>query len=500
MKRLSAAKVRLHEHQPAKLRIWSRWALIGAITATLLPVLPAMPAHAADETKDQELERFEQVYRTVQQLHVSAPSGKSLTEAAIKGMIDSLNDPYTKYMNTKEWNQFLDSLKNNYVGIGIRIGQDERGTYIVEVFAGSPAEKAGLLPGDYITGVNGASTEGKPTTQLVNEIVGEENTDVTVSIKRGDQTFDATMQRKPIALPTVVSHQFDGGIGYIRVTSFSNDSDELLAGVLDGWRTQGLKSLVLDLRGNPGGLVDTAKHIAEQFIKEGVLIHTSNRDGKDEPVLIENGKAADFPVYVLVDQDSASASEVLAGALQDYKVATVMGTKTYGKGSVQSIIELDGGVLKVTVEEYFTPNGRKVNHEGIMPDIQVEGGLNQLISGLRQAGMEEFMLEKDRAEYKLNGFRLDDYLPLIQQDDKTFVHSRVLASLIGADVSWNGDAQSVTVTDADGKQAIFALDSSDVRSEEGLTLIDVSAFAAAFPQLEWSVSGKDVTLSSKKRG
>lgn len=501
MKQLSAAKVQNKKQQPAKLRIWSRWALIGAITATLLPILPAPSAFAATitvGTKDANLKHLEEVYQAIQQRHVSAPTGEKLSEAAIKGMVESLNDPYTKYMNKEEWQAFVDSLDNKYVGIGVRIAEDKKGTYVVEIFSGSPAEKAGVRTGDYIVGVDGASVVGQQSNDIISKIVGKEDTEVTVSFQRDDQTVDFKMPRKAITIPTVTAGRF-GGIGYLKVASFSSETDELVTKAIDSWKSEGvLTSLVLDLRGNPGGLVETAQHIAAQFVKEGVLIHTSDRDGKDEPVLIQNGKTIDVPVYILVDGNSASASEVLSGALQDYKVATVLGTQTYGKGSVQAIVELSEGVLKLTVDEYFTPNGRKVNHQGITPDIIVEGGMNQLVSGLRKAGVTKFNLNWDKGVVKLNELMVSDVLPVIQRDGKTFVHSRVLASLIGADLNWNNDIQGMTISTPDGKSANFSVGTPEVVSKDGLTLIDVSAFAEAFPELTWSASDEKVELSSKK--
>lgn len=219
--------------------------------------------------------------------------------------------------------------------------------------------------------------------------MGEPGTEVKLQIVRDGATSELTVKRERIQVPVVIANRFQG-VGYVRILSFSSDADEMTALFLDGLQAPGeLKSLVVDLRDNPGGLLETAQQLARLFVKEGTLIHTKNRNNTDEPVTFSGGETQPFPVYFLVNGNSASASEVLTGALQDYKAITVIGTKTYGKGSVQEVVPLQsGGALKVTVEEYLTPKLRKVNGVGLEPDVKVEGGeVPELLTALRTAGL-----------------------------------------------------------------------------------------------------------------
>lgn len=482
---------------PALLRV-KHWTLSLILTASLVPVSLAHAETA--QALDQDQQRIDEVYDLLSKVHVSGTPGASLSESAIKGMIESLHDPYTQYLPEKDWQRFESGLERHFVGIGIGVGKSEKGYVINQVLHGSPAEEAKLQLKDIIAAVNSQPVGDKTLDELVSLIRGEENTSVVLTILRGDTKLDVTVQRRSINLPIVDANLLPGGIGVLKVYSFSSDADELFANYLADWSQKGIRSLVIDLRDNPGGLLDTANNIAKDFIKKGVLIHTSDRDKTDHPVEITNGNTVNYPVYVLVNENSASASEVLSGALQDYKVATIVGTKTFGKGSVQSVFQLsDGSRIKITVDEYFTPNGNKVNQTGITPDISVEGPLPQLLTVLKKAGAEKLELKKEDNGVSVNGLSTTDPLIVREEGNQVFVHSRVLAALVGADITWNGENGSVEITSGNKeKKAEFSLSSGESRFVDGYMLVELGAFSRAFPELSWTKDGSKLVLSAGK--
>lgn len=473
---------------------WRKMALTAMLSAVIAPAWTVSASEASD--------RLQQVLELLSTTHVSGVSEEALSDAAIQAMVEALNDPYTEYMSKQEWGQFVDSLSRNYVGIGVQIGQSAEGIYIEQVFPGTPAEEAGLLRNDVIVEVDSTPITDHTTEELVALIVGEADTPVTVTVRRGTEKLAKTMLRKAVSLPVVEGGYFDG-VGYLKVHSFSEDADEQFAQKLEEMKASGdFRSLVVDLRNNPGGLLESAGYIASNFIKDSVLIHTKTRAGTDEPAKIVGGSTLDVPVYVLVNENSASASEVLAGALQDYGAAVIAGNQTYGKGSVQSVYSLkDGSMLKITVEEYFTPNGHPVNQVGITPDIQLDGSLNQLLTVLRLAGVQEFQLRKDRAVLTVNGMQVTDALPVIEQDGKLWIHSRVLAAIIGAEVEWLADVGGVRINREEAASgAVFTPQEGNALQVEDYLFLDAAAFAGVYPQVHVEGDAAQLVLQSGAGG
>lgn len=473
--------------------------LSSLMLAGLLLTPYAAPAAAADDSAA-KAPAMNEVLDLLQRLHVSGTDQKALEASAIKGMIDSLGDPYTQYMTADEWNSFQSSLEQNYVGIGVRLEQDEQGYFIVEVFPGSSAAAAGLQPNDYIVAVDGKSYEGKALTDLTKAVMGEENTQVTITIKRGGAPQDVKMTRKRVELPTVDSKLFAGGIGYIKVDTFSSDADEKFAAQLEELEKSSLTALIVDLRGNPGGLLDTATNIAKKFIPEGVLIHTSDRNRVDQPIKLQGGGKVPFPVTVLVDSGSASASEVLTGALQDYGAARIVGTVTYGKGSVQTIYPITGGgMLKVTIEEYLTPKMRKVNKVGIKPDVEVEGAIPQTVKALRLSGASDVAVRQTKGGVTINDVAFFTPLPIVREGGRLFAPTRVLAALVDGDIAWNAELRAVDIK-TPAVSASYAVGDSDVRMVNGVTYVALDAFATKFARFTWSDDGELATLRGAATG
>ncbi|PZE21857.1 S41 family peptidase [Paenibacillus xerothermodurans] len=471
--------------------IWRRTAAV-VLSFTLL--FPPASSSIAAVAADTESARIEEVMNLLQQNHVANPNPERLADVAIQSMVQSLNDPYTVYFSAEELKKFEGSLQNNYVGVGIRVLEQPDGVYVSEVFDG-PAQKAGMQVDDMITAVNGEPVTGLNIDEVTNKIIGPEGTPVSVTVQRGAQRVVLEMTRQTIQLPVVTHKKFDPGIGYIRVTSFSSDADELTAAQLAELKQSGINSLILDLRYNPGGIVDTAVNMARLFVKEGILIHTKDKDNVDHPVKFADGTTQPFPVYILVNEYSASASEVLTGALQDYNAAAkVIGMKTYGKGSVQTLFPLTGGgALKITIEEYLTPNMRKVNNVGIAPDIEVDGEVPQLVTALQQAGIGKVSLVVDERGVKVNGIAVDDEMNVVRENG-VYIPSRVLSALLGGTIAWNEQAQAIDLAAA-GAAHTFQQATGDLLLKDGISYVNMANVSASFPQLQWSDNEGQLALT-----
>ena len=470
----------------------------AAALISLSLLFPTVPTVFAADKSDADTTRLTEVLDLIEQNHVSAPSKQKLTDIAIQSMVESLNDPYTIYFTPEELKQFQNSLENNYVGVGIRVRAEDNNAYVTEVFDG-PAQKAGMLPGDRITAVNGESAEGLKLDDVTKKILGPEGTAVSVTVERNKQSLVLQMTRQTIQVPVVTHKRFDPGVGYIRVTGFSSEADEQTAAQLAELKQQGIQSLILDLRDNPGGLVESAQNMARLFVKEGVLIHTKDKNNVDTPVKFSNGTTQPFPLYILVNEYSASASEVLTGALQDYNVvAKVIGKKTFGKGSVQSVYPLSsGGALKVTIEEYLTPKLRKVNKVGLNPDVEVDGEVPQLITALHEAGVSSVNVELSKKGVSINKIDVEDSFNVVRDNGELYVPSRLLSSLLNGSIQWNAEQQAVEVSVNDSKHTYSTADSS-LLLQNGSSYLNVNRFKQDFPELNWSDTDGQVELSVTK--
>ncbi|MFU2157757.1 S41 family peptidase [Caldisericum sp. AR60] len=305
---------------------------------------------------------------------------KPITEdELIKGMVNSLNDPYTVFMNPEETKALQEEVKGEYAGIGVVINKNEKLNYpeIVTVFKGSPAEKSGLLEGDIILEVDGVSTFGLTLDEVASKVKGKIGTQVVLKIKRDSKELTFNVTREKINIPLTDTRYYENGkIGYLKIFMFSEGASNDVKKTLDEFKQKNVRGIILDLRGNPGGLLSECENIASQLIPSGVLLYTKDRSGKLTPITV-NGKKLNIPMVVLVDQGTASASEILTGALKYYKVAKVIGEKTFGKGVIQQIFPLPQSYsIKITVEEYLLPDKTSINGKGITPDIEINNNPN----------------------------------------------------------------------------------------------------------------------------
>lgn len=303
---------------------------------------------------------------------------KTLMDGQLKGMFESLKDPYSIYMTKEEFDDFMEHTKGVYGGIGVIVtpGDDNLIT-VVSPIEDTPGEKAGIKTGDKIIKVDGKEFTADKMDAAVKIMKGKPGTEVTITILRKDkngeaQYIDKKIKREEIRIKSVKSQVLQDKIAYIKITSFDEMTYKDFIKELNSLQKKGIKGIILDLRNNPGGLLDVCAEVADEFLGEGTIVYTETRNG-DREYIKSDKKKIDLPLVVLVNEGSASASEILAGAIKDTKRGTLIGTKTFGKGIVQRIKQIpDGSGFKLTVSEYFTPNGTNIHGIGIKPDIEVK--------------------------------------------------------------------------------------------------------------------------------
>lgn len=300
-----------------------------------------------------------------------------VAEGIYAGLVNSLGDVYTTYYTPEEYIAFNESSTGRYAGVGSTVSQDAQGNIIfVKPFKDGPAHKAGILPGDFLIEIEGESTEGMDLTEAVSRVKGEPGTTVKLKIYHsGDKEYkDVIVERAFIEIPTVEYQMLADKVGYIAVTEFDEVTKNQFIQAVDDLEVQGMQGLVVDLRDNPGGLLSTVCGMLSRIVPKGdMLVYMEDKYGQREEHKSDSGKTVNVPIAVLVNGNSASASEVFAGALQDYGLAKLVGTQSFGKGIVQTLLPMkDGSAMKVTISRYFTPNGVCIHGVGLKPDIEVE--------------------------------------------------------------------------------------------------------------------------------
>jgi len=330
---------------------------------------------AGDDTYER-LKIFTEVLSLIQSNYVENVDPKDLVYGGIRGMLESL-DPHSSFMPPEVFKEMQVETQGSFGGLGIEITVKDHQLTVVAPIEGTPADRAGIQPGDRIIKIDGQPTKDMTLMEAVRKMRGPRGTQVTLTIGRDEKgVFDLTLTREIIEIKSVRSQDLGDGIGYVRLISFQERTARDLQNALERLRKNGMNALVLDLRNNPGGLLNQAVQVSELFLDKGQLIVYTQGRAKDQNLrFVAEGRNGlpKFPMVVLVNGGSASASEIVAGALQDWKRAVVLGTKTFGKGSVQTVIPLsDGSGLRLTTARYFTPKGRSIHGSGIVPDIVVE--------------------------------------------------------------------------------------------------------------------------------
>ena len=312
-------------------------------------------------------------------------SDEKLVDGAIKGMFFGLDDKYSQYYTKAEFEKLKEQTSGSFVGIGVYISptSDDDHITIIAPIAGSPAEKSGIKAGDKILKVDGKVVSAQNSDEAITMIKGKKGTEVELTIKRGEQILDVNVKRDEIVSKTVEGKVLDDNIGYIKITSFSEHTNKEFEKTLNTLKQSDIKGLVIDLRDNPGGLLNVCKDIADSLIGEGTIVYTKDNKGNTEYLKSDKEKLG-LPIAVLTNEGSASASEILTGAIIDNKAGISVGTTTFGKGLVQSVRELkDGTGYKLTTAQYFTPSGEYINGKGIKPTIEEKDEEKQLDVALK---------------------------------------------------------------------------------------------------------------------
>ncbi|MFV1852878.1 MAG: S41 family peptidase [Porticoccaceae bacterium] len=378
----------------------SRLAVLALATGMTFGL--ASPSLAQSSTSSAETYRllnlFGDVFEQVKAKYVEDVDDKQLIEAAINGMLTSL-DPHSSYLNMDNFEEMQVDTRGEFGGLGIEVTMEDGFVKVIAPIYDTPAEKAGLQPGDFITHIDGTAIRGMTLNDAVEMMRGKVNTDILLTIiRKGEQApFDVTLTRAVIKIQSVRAEAKED-IGYIRITKFNEQTFSGLQRAIGDMRDQigpEIKGLVIDLRNNPGGLLDQAISVSDAFLDKGEIVSTRPRDTQNtERYNARTGDLAQgLPVVVLINDGSASASEIVAGALQDHRRAVIMGTRSFGKGSVQTILPMPGNVaLRLTTARYYTPSGKSIQEVGIVPDIIVP-----------QARVESIEGETRRSEASLNG-------------------------------------------------------------------------------------------------
>ena len=361
-------------------RFW-QGALCGALAVLLglglVSCAGSLPFLGKEEAVSQETkEKLSGIQALIQKEYIGEVDEDALQTGICQGYVGALGDPYSAYYDEEQTSALMETTQGEYGGIGVVLTQnlDTGVTTASSVYEDSPAMKAGMKDGDIIYQVEGRDVSGMALEEISGSIKGEKGTTVEITVLRGEEREEVTLTitRDTIQAETVKTRILEDEIGYLAISEFDSVTLEQYREGLAELTAQGMEGLIVDLRGNPGGNLDTVCEILDLMLPEGLIVYTEDKDGNRQEFTSDEAQEVQVPLAVLVDGNSASASEIYAGAIQDYGIGQIVGTKTYGKGVVQTIYDLkDGTSLKLTVAEYFTPNGRNIDGEGITPDVEV---------------------------------------------------------------------------------------------------------------------------------
>ncbi|TIS56000.1 MAG: S41 family peptidase [Mesorhizobium sp.] len=419
-----------------KLSLLFAGALMGASAMSLVYGAPGSAANAAGSETYKQLAIFGDIFERVRAQYVTPPDDKSLVENAINGMLASL-DPHSSYMNAEQAQDMRVQTKGEFGGLGIEVTMENDLVKVITPIDDTPAAKAGVLAGDYIAKIDGEEVRGLTLNDAVEKMRGPVNTPIKLTILRqgADKPIELTVVRDIIKVKAV-KFRVENDVGYMKITSFTEKTYDDLENAIENIKKQvpndKLKGYVLDLRLNPGGLLDQAVSVSDAFLKRGEIVSTRGRDPKDvtrfDAKPKQNDDIGGKPLIVLVNGGSASASEIVAGALQDLRRATVVGTQSFGKGSVQTIIPLgENGALRLTTALYYTPSGKSIQGKGITPDIKVDQPLPADLQGRDLTrGESDLKGHIKGADESSTGSGSAAYVPPEPKDDLQLIYAEQL--------------------------------------------------------------------------
>lgn len=355
-------------------------AAVLAVGGYILVNRTELPGRQTDKVAgpqtEAKLEEIRQLIDSVY-LHENEVDEDALTEGIYQGYIEALGDPYSTYYDEEKTKKLMEQTSGEFVGVGALMSQNRQSGIITiaEVYEGSPAEKAGMLVNDILYKVNGEEVTGIDLNDVVSKVRGESGTEVKMTVLRGgeQEEIELTAVRAKVETQTVRYEMKEDGIGYLRISEFDSVTYKQFVDAKQDLEAQGMRALIIDLRGNPGGNLDTVSDMLGEILPKGLTVYTEEKNGDRTDYWSEGKTPISVPLAVLANGSSASASEIFCGAVQDYGIGQIVGTTTYGKGVVQQLYKLqDGTIAKLTMAEYFTPKGRNIDGTGITPDVEVE--------------------------------------------------------------------------------------------------------------------------------
>lgn len=442
------------------------------------------PAGAADE-KSEDPALILEVMELVRDYHLYNPEPGILTDGAIRGMLYEIGDPYADYYDPETLQSFTDALNGDLIGVGVELISHDGYPAVIGVIPGTPAQQGGLQIDDLITAVDGNSTADRPLAEVAAEIRGPRDTRVILTIRRGDKEFDVTLQRAEVHVPSVNYEMLAGKTGYISVNSFGSHTTGEFESALRELRGMGMSTLIIDLRGNGGGYLHEAVDMLDNFLpaRSVVVYSMDNRGSTEEISTNEAPTVTGMPMVVITDLNSASSSEILAGALRDHGLARLVGGVTYGKGVVQTMIPLsNGGALKITTARYLTPAGTDIDLTGLRPDHQV---LTQAIQKevawqlLNPLDIPDLSFTAGK-EALLNGRKTGLVLDVLNMGGREYLPMRPVLESMLYQVYW--EEEKMRIVDVKKEKMVFQLDSngsasgSDIIINEGVGYIAVDLF------------------------
>lgn len=367
----------------------SAFVLLIAFTIYIAKIEPSQETannkEISEGTKSTELivdqdkinKKLNKLEALIDQYYLEEVDESAFADGIYKGLMESLGDPYSVYYTKEEFAALMESSSGVYCGIGATVSQDAKTGVIsiVKPFVSGPAYDAGVLPGDVIYKVNDEEVTGVDLSEVVSRMKGDEGTKVNITVVRENETepIEMTIERRQIEVPTVEYEMLDNKVGYISVSQFEEVTADQFVNAVNDLDKKGQKGLIVDLRNNPGGLLNIVVEMLDRLLPKGLIVYTQDKNGAKEEFFSDGKEEFNKPMVVLINGNSASASEIFAGAIQDYGIGTLVGTTSFGKGIVQSVIPLDDETaVKITVSKYYTPKGRNIHGTGIEPDVEVE--------------------------------------------------------------------------------------------------------------------------------
>jgi len=450
------------KNQPKERITWISLTGVVLLCMTLLIFAPGAFADSSNRNIQRYISLFEQVFRFVHENYVDEVEPEVLFEGALNGLFDSLDDPHSTYLTENDMQDLTDTTSGKFGGVGLYISKSERGegeedtavegyspyVRVVAPIEDTPAAKAGIHAGDLITAIEGDSTEDMDLDEVVDRLRGTPGTDVLVTILRGeDIDFPVTLTRAVIEVPTTKHDMIPGGIGYLRIIQFTPLTDERVLDALEDFKKNNFNSLIIDVRNNPGGLLTSVVDVTDFFLSGGIIVSTRSRIPSENMVYTADPEveiSRNVPIVVLIDKGSASASEILAGALKDRDRAYLIGETTFGKGSVQQIKYIGEGGFKLTMSRYYTPSGTNIDKIGIEPDKEVkEPELNEK----ERASYRKLLEEQTIADFvennrPLTSREIDRYIEKLKKQG-IVLEERILRKLVRNEIHKTNDSPPV---------------------------------------------------------